>query len=95
MGKSITAVAYILALRALFSRTAIPNLLWSDRGPQFTSKKFQDFAAQWEFKHQVSSPHYPQCNGKVEAIVKSMKKIICTTWNGRYLDGDKLCNMLL
>ena len=76
-------------------RTVVLDLLWSDRGPQFTSKKFQDFAVQWGFKHQVSSPHYPHSNGKAEAMVKSMKKIIHTAWNGRYLDGDKLCTALL
>ena len=31
----------------------------------------------------------------MEATVKSMKKIICTPWNGRHLDEDKLCRTLL
>jgi len=56
--------------------------------------KNQDFAAQWKFKHQTSSPHYPQSNRKAEATVKSMK-IIRMVWNGRFLDGDKLCKASL
>jgi len=78
MGKNVNAAALIMALRELFSRTAVPDLFWSYGGPQFTSRRFQDFAAQWKFKHQTSSPHYPQSNGKAEATVKSMKKIIRT-----------------
>ena len=87
MGKSVNAAALTMVLRELFSRTAVPDLFWSDGGPQFTSKKFQDFAVQWGFKHQVSSPHYPQSNGKAEATVKSMKRLyvlpgMSDTWMG-------------
>ena len=43
----------------------------------------------------MSSPHYPQSNGKAEATVKSMKKLIAAAWSGRSLDLDKLCRSLL
>ena len=33
----------IKRLRGLFCRTAVPDTLWTDGGPQFTSKKMQDF----------------------------------------------------
>ncbi len=45
--------------------------------------------------HKVSTPHYPQSNGKVEATVKSMKRIIRISWNGRSLNQDKFCRALL
>ena len=54
MGKNVNAADLVTILRELFSRTAMPDLFWSDGGPQFTSKKFQSFAAQWGFKHQAS-----------------------------------------
>ena len=95
MGKNVNAAALVTVLRELFSRTAVSDLFWFDGGPQFTSIRFQDFAAQWKFKHQTSSPHYPQSNRKDEATVKSMKKIVHTVWNGRFLDGDKLRKVLL
>ena len=59
------------------------------------SKSFQEFAQQWGFEHTTSSPRYPQSNGKAEATVKSMKKIIRAAWSGRHLDDDKLTRALL
>ena len=95
MGHNTTSPRLIKAIRQSFCRTAIPDILWSDGGPQFTSKLFQDFAKQWGFTHQTSSPHYPQSNGKIEATVKSMKKLISTSWNNRYLNEDQMCRALL
>ena len=95
MGSDITVRHMIAGLTELFSRTAVPDVLWSDRGPQFTAKEFQAFAQQWGFHHQTSTPHYPQSNGKAEAAVKSMKKLIRAAWNGRFLNEEKLCKALL
>ena len=95
MGKDISSAHLIAAVRELFSRTAVPDTFWSDGGPQFTSKQFHQFSATWGFRHQVSSPYYPQSNGKAKATVKSMKKIIRASWNGRHLEEEKLCRALL
>ena len=82
-------------LRQTFCRTAVPDILWSDGGPQFTSTLFNNFAVQWGFKHQTSSPRYPQSNGKIEATVKSMKKLLAASWDHRQLNEEKLCGALL
>ena len=37
LGTSTTATDLITASRELFSRTAVPDVFWSDGGPQFTS----------------------------------------------------------
>ena len=78
------------AFRKIFAQTAVPDVLWTDRGPQFMAHQFQLFAKQWGFRHCTSTPYYPQSNGKAEATIKSMKKIIRTAWNGRQLDEDTL-----
>ena len=73
----------------------VSDTVWSDQGPQFTSKVFQDFAVQWGFRHATSSPGYPQINRKAEATVKSMKKLLQAAWTGRHLDKDRLTRGLL
>ena len=95
MGQNTQTHHLIMMLRQTFCRTAVPDILWSDGGPQFTSTLFNNFAAQWGFKHQTSSPRYPQSNGKIEATVKSMKKLLAASWDHRQLNEEKLCGALL
>ena len=38
---------------------------------------------------------YPQSNGKIEAMVKSMKKLLAASWDHRHLIRKKLCSSLL
>ena len=95
MGRDITTSHLVAAVRELISHTAVPDVFWSDGGPQFRSKQFQEFTKQWGFTSSISSPYYPQSNGKAEAAVKSMKKLIRAAWNGRHLDEEALCQALL
>jgi len=53
------------------------------------------FTKEWVFKHVMSSPTYPQSNGKAESAVKSMKKIIEAAWTQHHLDKDRLVRALL
>ena len=85
----------IQALTQLFCRSAVPDVLWSDGEPQFTSKLLNEFLKQWGFLHKTSSPHYLQSNGKIEATVKSMKRIIRTSWGSRSLQADTMACALL
>lgn len=95
MGRDITTRRLLAALIEIFSQTAVPDVLWTDRGPQFTARSFQSFAQQWGFKHYTSTPHYPQSNEKAEATVKSMKKLICAAWDGRHLKEETLYQALI
>ena len=95
MGKDTTATRLNHALLGVFSRYGVPDVIWSDQGPQFTSHTFQYLAKEWGIKHVPSSPTYPQSNGKAESAVKSMKKIIRGSWNGNQLDPNKLARSLL
>ncbi len=95
MGHDTTAKKLAEALRDQFCRTAVPDVLWSDGGPQFTSKYMADFLKSWGVTHNVSSPHYPQSNGKAEATVKSMKKLISSAWTCRSVNWNFLSHSLL
>ena len=81
VGKDMTATKLSALLRDHFCRTAVPDLIWSDGGPQFTSQHLATFLRDWGLSHVISSPHYPQSNGKAEAVVKSMKRLISATWD--------------
>ena len=95
MGDDTSARALIEKARTLFCRSAAPDVFWSDQGPQFMADKFQTFLKDWGVIHKTLSPLYPQSNGKAEATVKSMKKIIAAAWKGRSLNLDKLHRSLM
>ena len=90
MGRDTTVPQLLTALRQAFCRSGAP-----DQGPQFTSRLFREFAAEWGFQHIMSSPRYPQSNGKAEAAVKSMKNLISAAWVRRGVDEAVLARALL
>jgi transposase InsO family protein len=61
-------------------RFGIPQTIATDQGKMFTSKEFEDFAANTGFKLINSSPYYAQANGQAEAsnqiLIKLIKKKI-------------------
>lgn len=62
--------------RKNFSRHGIPLICISDNAPNLISSEFKQFANNWEFTIQTSSPHHQQGNGKTEAAVKIAKVLI-------------------
>uniref|UniRef100_A0A1X7UCM1 Integrase catalytic domain-containing protein n=1 Tax=Amphimedon queenslandica TaxID=400682 RepID=A0A1X7UCM1_AMPQE len=73
---STTAMKVITALKSIFSRYGIPEVLMSDNGPQFACSETKDFATQYQFTHVTSSPLYPQSNGLAERSVKTVKALL-------------------
>ncbi|CAG2198016.1 unnamed protein product [Mytilus edulis] len=70
------ATTVIHKLRAQFARYGIPDTCFSDNGPQFNCAEFMNFAKEWDFSHETSSPYYPQRNGKVEHAVQTAKSLM-------------------
>ena len=69
---STTSNAVISALRPMFARHGIPEVLQSSNGPQYASEEFEKFAKTCGFSHNTSSPHFPQSNGLAERMVKTV-----------------------
>ena len=74
--RSTSSNAVIEAVKAVFSRHGIPEMVQSDNGPQFSSDEFARFAACYGFWHTTSSPHFPQSNGLAERTVQTVKNIL-------------------
>ena len=71
-----TSLTVISALKSIFSRHGIPEILRSDNGPQFDSADMVSFASSYGFYHDTSSPRYPQSNGQAERAVQTIKKLL-------------------
>ena len=76
---STTSSSVISALKAVFSRHGIPEVVRSDNGPQYSSHEFTAFAKCYGFRHATSSPLYPQSNGQAERMVKTVKQLISSS----------------
>ncbi|XP_054706630.1 uncharacterized protein K02A2.6-like [Uloborus diversus] len=72
----LTSSATIDSIKPIFARHGIPDLVISDNGPQYSSSEFKSFAADYGFKHETSSPRYPQANGEAERMVQTMKNLL-------------------
>lgn len=73
---SLASSGTIHALKSLFVRHGILEVVRSDNGPQYDSAKFAKFAKDWEFKHVTSSPLYAQSNGEAERAVQTAKNLL-------------------
>jgi hypothetical protein len=58
-------------MKATFARHGVPDEVFTDNGPQFSSSEFKQFSEEWDFKHNTSSPYFPQSNGLVENSVQT------------------------
>lgn len=76
VSKNVNSAQTILQLKRIFSRHGIPDILFSDNGPQFDSREFTTFSTDWQFQHITSSPRYPQSNREVERAVQTMKTVL-------------------
>ncbi|PAA65850.1 hypothetical protein BOX15_Mlig025290g1 [Macrostomum lignano] len=87
----------INACREFFCQTAVPEKFCADCGPQFKAQPFVNFLRRWGVNIKYSSPYYHQSNGRAEAAVKSIKKIVRGAWDSRLndLDKDKMAQGLL
>ena len=72
----MTTNTLIVKLKQIFATHGVPAIFISDNGPNLASTEFVKFSRDWDFEHVKSSPHHHQSNGRAEAAVKTMKKLM-------------------
>jgi len=95
LGRFADSACVIRHLRRWFADLGVPQILTTDGGPHFASRRFTEFCEQWQIRHVTSSPHYPQSNGHAEAAVKAMKHLVLKTTRNGNLDVDAFQRALL
>ena len=92
--KNTSANRLVNSCRPLFATMGAPEGFWSDNQP-FKAAFFQDFLAKFNVSWHSSSPHYPQSNGRAEAEIKQIKKLVCGSKTDGRVDPDKLAQALM
>ena len=70
------AETVIQKLKVHMARNGICQLLITDNGPSYSCQAFADFARDWGFIHQTSSPFHPKSNGHSEVLVGLAKQLL-------------------
>ena len=73
---STTSSAIITALKSIFARFVVPEIVVSDNGPQFVSMDMKEFSELYRFQHTTISPHSPQSNGLTDRAVQTVKRLL-------------------
>ncbi|XP_057310652.1 uncharacterized protein LOC130648615 [Hydractinia symbiolongicarpus] len=83
-------------LRHYFISFGVPEEITCDGGPPFDSHEVKIFLSSWGVKHRITSAYYPQSNGRADAAVKCMKRILtCTISASGSLDTNNVAKALL
>ncbi|KAG1651802.1 hypothetical protein GQR58_026737 [Nymphon striatum] len=70
-----TARTVITHLKSTFARHGIPEVLVADNMP-FLSTNMKEFAHNWDFLINTSSPTYSQSNGQSERMIQTIKNLL-------------------
>ena len=81
---STTSSVIIKHLSDIFSRLGFPKSIRADNGPQFVSNEFKEFCKDHNIELIQTPPYWPQANGEVENMNKSiLKRLQIAHANGR------------
>lgn len=72
--RSTTTVNLIAALRKMFSNFGPPISIRGDNGPQINCEEFKKFCHEFNVKLVFSTPYWPQANGEVERMNRTLGK---------------------
>ena len=54
----------------------LPEIIYSDRGPEFLARPFQKFLKECGIEHRKTTPYHPQTNGRTERFNGTLKRIL-------------------
>ncbi|KAG5875425.1 hypothetical protein JTB14_005323 [Gonioctena quinquepunctata] len=87
--RTTTSSVIIRHLEELFCQLGIPKSIRADNGRQFSSQEFQDFCTRNNIQLIHTPPYWPQANGEVENMYKSiLKRLQICQNNNRNYKGD-------
>ena len=66
----------IRALKSIFARHGIPDILRSDNGRKLVSTEIDEFSKEYSFTRVTSSQELPQANGEAERAVQTIKNAL-------------------
>nr|XP_023024982.1 uncharacterized protein LOC111513053 [Leptinotarsa decemlineata] len=81
--KTTTSTLIINHLKEIFCQLGIPKSIRADNGRQFSSKEFQKFCEENNIQLEHTPPYWPQANGEVENMNKSLLKRLQMSYNTR------------
>eukprot|EP00253_Pinus_taeda_P022667 PITA_22667 len=77
--KNDSETAALFLFNQIISRFGIPREIVTDHGSHFQNQLMSKLALKLGFRQELSSTYYPQANGQVEAIKKTLKMILQRT----------------
>ena len=80
-----------------FSTYGVPEEIASDGGPPYNAAEYDNFLKAWTIRKRLSSAYYPQSNGRAEAAVKVIKRILLDNVDPQSgsINTDRLSRALL
>ena len=73
--------AAFFVFNQIIARFGIPKVIVTDHGSHFQNSMMTELTSMLGFRQEHSSPYYPQANGQVEAVNKTLKTILKRTIN--------------
>jgi hypothetical protein len=73
---STSSYNIINSIREFYHRWGVPEEISLDGGPNLQSTEITEWLESWGTKVRKSSAYYPQSNGRAEAGVKSLKRLL-------------------
>jgi transposase InsO family protein len=68
--------ATLFLFNQIIARFDVPREIVTDHGSHFQNQMMSELTSKLGLRQEHSSPYYPQANGQVEAVNKTLKTIL-------------------